>query len=206
MREISTGLDLLQGEIDSLEATVHEVEDRKTDLVVKESQEKEARELLLAVSDYVLESDPTKAMTTVITDVLKRLFSEDIVSFNIETVEKRKQLETYFTITRRYRGEEVTQPILSTSGGGMIDVAFMLIRIILLVNDPSKPRRILFADEPVKNLSIEKRAAFMDLLRQIFNEFDMQMVMTTHEQEYIENADQVIRFELKKGATVATEA
>lgn len=196
-------MDLLQGEIDSLESSVHETETKRSDLLAEESQEKEARELLLAISDYVLESDPTKAMTTVITDILRRLFGEDIISFNIETVEKRRQLETYFTITRRYGKHEVTQPILSSSGVGIADVAFMLIRIILLVNDPSKPRRILWADEPMKNLSADKREAFMDLLKQICDEFDLQIFMSTHEDAYVENADHVIRFELKKGATVA---
>lgn len=199
-------MDLLQGEIDSLESSVHETEDKRATLLEGEGREKEARELLLAISDYVLESDPTKAMMTVITDVLRKLFGEDIVSFNIETVEKRKQLETYFTITRRYGKQEVTQPILSSSGVGIADVAFMLIRIILLVNDPSKPRRILWADEPMKNLSVDKREAFMDLLKQIAEEFDLQIFMTTHEQDYIESADQVIKFELKKGATVVSEA
>lgn len=205
MREISTELSLHQGEIQQLEETKREADMSKEKLLAKQETEKEARELLLALSDYIKESDPTKAMTTVVTDVLKKLFSEDIVSFNIETVEKRNQLETYFTITRMYGKGKVTQPIMVTSGGGLIDVVFMMIRIILLVNHPSKPRRVLFADEPMKNLSVEKRGIFMELLKQICKEFEIQIIMTTHEQEYIESADQVIRFSLRGGETHAEE-
>jgi ABC-type cobalamin/Fe3+-siderophores transport system ATPase subunit len=205
LREISTELSLLQGEIRQLEETKTDAIRAREKLVEMQKTEREARELLLALSDYIKESDPTKAMTTVVTDVLKKLFSDDIVSFNIETVEKRNQLETYFTITRKYGKGKVTQPIMVTSGGGLIDVVFMMIRIILLVNHPSKSRRVLFADEPMKNLSIEKRGMFMDLLRQICKEFDIQIVMTTHEQEYIESADQVFRFSLEGGETHAEE-
>jgi len=206
LREISTELSLLLGEIRQVEKSRDEATESKEEFQKKQKIEKEARELLLALSDYLKQSDPAKAMTTVITNVLRKLFGKDIVSFNIETMEKRNQLETYFTLTRKFGKGSVTQPIMVSSGGGLIDVVFLLIRIILLVNHPSKPARILFADEPVKNLSVKKRGLLMNLLKQICEEFDIQIIMTTHEQEYIENADQVFRFEKKGGETHAEEA
>jgi DNA repair exonuclease SbcCD ATPase subunit len=142
-------------------------------------------------------------MEDVIADVIRRLFDERVRSFNIKTVEKRNQLETYFTLTRDYEGGTKEQLIIGSSGGGVSDIAFLLIRLLLLVNHPSKPRKMLFADEPIKDLSPDKRGAFWQLFQRITNEFDIQVLMITHEREYLAGSDAVWRFASRGGKTIA---
>lgn len=165
--------------------------------------EEEAHSLLLAVSEYILSNDPISSMETIIADVLRKIFNANIVGFHVRTVEKRNQLETYFSVSRKHGDTVVEEPALESLCGGGLDVAFLLVRIVLLVNHPSQPRRILFADEPMKNVSPDKRDLAIALIRQIAEEFDIQIIMTTHEEHYIGNADRVIRFELKGDATHA---
>lgn len=172
-------------------------------LTVNLKIERQCHELLTAVSDYLLANDPARHIESVITDILRKLVNENIVSFNIKTFEIRNQLETHFTITRRYGDADVEQPIMDCTGGGAVDVAFFLLRIVLLMNHPSKPRKILFADEPVKCLSPDKREYFMDLLKKITTEFGIQLILVTQEMEYAEKADNVIRFSLKGDKTHA---
>jgi len=159
--------------------------------------EEDAHKLLIAISDYILANDPTKHIQTVVTDILRKLINPNIVSFNIETMEKRNQLETYFTITRRFGDYTETSPVIGSTSGGGTDVAFFLIRLILLVNDPRKPRRLMFADEPVKNLSPDRRQLFIELLNKIAKDFEIQIPMVTHEREYLENADEIKQFSLR---------
>ena len=172
---------------------------QKTLKASKEELKKETQvhELLMAVWDYLLKYDPAKSIETVITGILQKLISENIISFNIKTIEKRNQLEAYFTLTRNYDGIEIEQPILDCAGGGAADVAFLLLRIILLTNHPTDPRPALFCDEPVKNLSADKRDYFMDLLKKILHEFSIQLTMITHEGEYVAKSDCVFDFEMK---------
>lgn len=196
----------LKSKIDALEEQLDVRRDRLNDVAEEAALEAEAHSLLCAVSDYILANDPLAAMERVITDVLQRLVSPDIVKFSINTEQKRNQLESYFTVTRRYGGIEQEMPIMSALGGGGIDVVFFIIRIILLTNHPVNPAPILFSDEPVKNLSRDKRDDFMVLLHRIAEEFDIQIPMTTHEEHYIANADHVIKFTLKGGVTHAEES
>jgi len=199
-----------QGQLLSLNSRVTVLEENRSKLnndvatLAKElEKEEQVHELLLAVSDYILQNDPVRSMETIIADIMQKIVDPHIISFNIKTIEKRNQLETYFTVTREVDGVEYEEDILECVEGGGTDVAFLLIRIILLVNHPSKPRRILFADEPIKNLSHDRRDQFMVLLRQITEEFDVQIIMTTHETSYIEGADCVVRFTKENGITNA---
>lgn len=160
--------------------------------------EENAHDLLIAVSDYLLENDPIKSMETVITDVLQKLIDPDIAAFRIQTVEKRNQLETYFSIVRARGGKHYESPVLIGVGGGAVDVAFFLIHIILLVNHPDDPRPVLFADEPVKNLSADRRANFIALLNRTVKEFGIDVIMTTHEDEYMDGVHQLVEF-VKEG-------
>jgi len=175
------------------------IKEKKVTLKIEENVHK----LLVATSDYLLEHDPTKAIQAVITDILQKLVNDNIVSFNIKTIEKRNQLETYFTVTRQYGSATIEQPILECTGGGAADVAFFILRIILLVNHPTDPDRILFADEPVTNLSPDRRDYFMDLLHKIVDEFDIQLIMVTNEDEYAARAGLAIRFTLEGDVTRA---
>lgn len=168
------------------------------------AKEKDIHKLLIGVSEYMLEHDPVNKMQEVVTYILKDLFvNERIEKFEIETIEKRNQLETYFYLTtleehpKTHKLVPCRQPILSAYGGGIADVAFFLIRIMLLINHPSKPRKILFADEPCKNLSKEYQNDFMKLIKGMAKEFGIQIIMTTHEERYRESADQV--FLVQKG-------
>jgi DNA repair exonuclease SbcCD ATPase subunit len=189
--------------IDAQRDHIKKLQDQVKKISEEISLEKEAHQLLLAVSDYILKHDPIQSMETIVGDILRKLIFPHLISFNIKTVEKRNQLETYFTATMNYSAGPTEVPIDSGMPGGGGDIAFMLIRLILLVNHPTKPRRILFADEPMKNLSHDRREAFLALIRLILEEFDMQLIMSTHETQYIENADLRYQFVLKGDETSA---
>lgn len=193
----------MTGTLNALKSRKSEIEGR-IDTTAKELiTEQEVHDFLIAVSDYILENDPVQSMETVITDVLQKLVNPNIKAFRIRTIEKRNQLETHFSVIRNFRGVEVEEPITVGMGGGAVDVAFFLLRIIVLVNHPTKPSMELFADEPVKNLSADRQHEFMALLHRLVEEFGLKIIMTTHEEEYIDNATQVVELRLKGDETVA---
>jgi AAA15 family ATPase/GTPase len=193
----------LQGQRETLISQRNEILSRIDTTEAEILIEENAHDLLIAVSDYLLENDPIRSMETVITDVLVKLINPDIAAFKINTVEKRNQLETHFSIVRQKDGKYFEQPITIGVGGGAVDVAFFLIDIIMLVNHPEDPRPILFADEPVKNLSADRRSNFMQLLKKVVREFGLQVIMTTHEEEYMDDVDQLIEFHKEGDVTVA---
>jgi len=177
-------------------------------LDVARTLEDKVKFLLMACSKYFVEHDPVSMMQCVITDILRDIFGTSIKAFEIETIEKRGQMETYFYITtdRVIDGVKLTdrQPIMDSTGGGLKEVAFFLIRLLVLITHPSNPRKILFADEPVSALSEEHRDIFIDIVGGLAKKFDVQIIMTTHCTQYKDKADQIINIQLKDGVSVVS--
>jgi len=205
VRDLDQQINKIKGAIEQAEKEEKLTREQLDRAKQDEQDENSTHTILMGMSNYVLKNDPILLMKNVITGILRDIFGDSIVEFEIDTIEKRNQLETYFYVSTRCKTEEgwsiTRQPVIASSGVGLIEVAFFLIRLLFLINHPSKPRKLLFADEPVSHLCVQYRKRFIEIVRELAKEFDVQIVMTTHEDQYTECADQVITVENNEGVS-----
>ena len=84
-------------------------------------------------------------------------------------------------------------------GLGVADVIGFALRIALLVLYKPKVRPVLFLDEPFRNLSMDYVSNASKFMKQVAQELGIQLVLITHNTEFISDAEQVIRLDKVNG-------
>lgn len=125
-----------------------------------------------------------------VTQGLRSIFEDDTIQFNIEFITKRNQIEAEFTLSREEDKTRIQGDILSTYGGGVVDVISISLRIIIM--QLMKVKGPLILDEPGKNISAQFISAFGKFLTEVSNTFDRQIVMITHNSKLVEFANNII--------------
>ena len=144
------------------EETKEEIEVTKTSLEILQEI---ARKVQSAVHAQVAK---------VVSDCLSGIF-ENPYSFRIEIQKKRNKTEADLIFER-----EGLQLKADSLGGGVVDVASFGLRVVsLLLHRPPLPR-LLLLDEPFRFVSQQYQENVRLLLEQIAEEFDIQIIMITH--------------------------
>jgi len=94
--------------------------------------------------------------------------------------------------------------VMDARGGGLVNVAAFLLRVLLLLSARPQLSRILVLDETFANVSAEYVPALVELLRRIVDEGGFQVLLVTHRPELAEVADIAYRFHLQDGTTVVS--
>jgi len=126
-----------------------------------------------------------------VTQGLRSIFEKPDITFNITFESKRNQVEAKFWLSRE--GAE-TSPIqgdiLSTYGGGLVDIIGISLRIIL--RRLLKTSGPLILDEPGKNVSEQYIDNLGKFLLQVSQMFSQQIIMITHNGKLAEYANKTI--------------
>lgn len=125
-----------------------------------------------------------------VTQGLRSIFENPTIQFNIDFVTKRNQIEAEFTLSREEDGTRIQGDILSTYGGGVVDVISISLRIIIM--QLMKVKGPLVLDEPGKMISPQFTGAFGKFLTEVSNTFDRQIIMITHNSKLTEFANNII--------------
>ncbi len=118
-------------------------------------------------------------IASVVSSCLKGVFGEEAYKFEIEFLKKRGRTEARLYFTRN--GKELDP--LGSSGGGVIDVTSLALRVASLILAKPPLRRLLVLDEPLKHLSENYRGKAKELLEKISQEMQIQIIMVTHSEE-----------------------
>jgi len=125
-----------------------------------------------------------------VTQGLRSIFENPSIQFNIDFVTKRNQIEAEFILSKEENGSRIQGDILSTHGGGVVDVISISLRIIIM--QLLKVKGPLILDEPGKNISAQFISAFGKFLTEVSNTFDRQIIMITHNSKLVEFANNTI--------------
>lgn len=108
---------------------------------------------------------------------------------------KRKVPNAEILIKTTKNGKEVLLHPEDEEGGGKLDILSLGLRIAGLILYTPSINRILFVDEPLKNVSSETtsgeayRERTAEFLKILCQEYGIQIIMITHESSYINIAD-----------------
>ena len=96
------------------------------------------------------------------------------------------------------RGDNVVKPMLA-SGGGAVDVAAFGLRVAIWSLKSPRSRNTLIFDEPFSFLSKRHQRKAGELLSEISSKLGIQIIMVTHNQEFISAADKVFNVKKENG-------
>jgi len=108
---------------------------------------------------------------------------------------KRNQSEAVIKF-QKDKSESLIDPE-HACGGGPVDVAAFGFRISLMTLMKQKTRPVLILDEPFRFVSRGLQDKASQLLQEVSGRLGIQMIIVTHEEALIEEADQVFEVSLK---------
>ena len=118
----------------------------------------------------------------------------DPYTFSLRFVERRNSTEADLIFSK---GENETDDILNSSGGGVADVASFALRIALW--NLKKTRATFILDEPGKFVSRDLQPKLSELLKELSVKLGIQIIMVSHVPELCNAADKIIQIENKSG-------
>ena len=147
-----------------------------------------------------------EAIEQLVTRGLQTIFDESL-SFVIRQDVKAKRAEVTFIVrSDRADGTIIETDILSARGGGLAAVVGFLLRlVVLLLGAGAKEEHILVLDETFSHVSEEYLPSLKDFLRKIVDKTGVQILMVTHQNQFIEIADKVYRLSSTGDKTIVTE-
>jgi len=93
----------------------------------------------------------------------------------------------------------------SEVGGGVVDVASIGLRLVIWMLMVPRSDPLFVFDEPFRFVSRDLTHKVVDLLKEICNTFGAQVLMVSHNDELIEEADKTIQVEMVNGVSKVSD-
>lgn len=149
-----------------------------------------------------------KAQQTIeelVTRGLQTIFDETL-SFHIVQSVKGKTANVDFLVRTTLSGSVVETPVMESRGGGLAaTVGFLLRLVVMLLGKGTRQENILILDETFAHVSAEYLGPLGEFLREVVDKTGVQIIMVTHQNEFVEYADKVYRFTVTDGKTQVRE-
>lgn len=160
--------------------------------------------LLLQETSSLAREKARRQIEHTVTNALQFIFGQGI-SFQVELVERRNQIEAEFYVVSHYGNVEIKTRPQDARGGGVVDVVSLALRAALLEMLRPPLKGPLLLDEPGKHLSDEFAPHLALLIKEMSSSFNRQVLMVTHNRHFTDAADQVYLVESKEGRSSLTE-
>lgn len=163
----------------------------------------EAISVLNSMGDIFEQNSVRSKIEKIITTTVQTLFAEPNFQFRFVKKIKKNQQELYLETSKPNKTGDSFFQNIDCVPGGHSDIIDIIIRILILKS--SKPhQRVLELDEPFKNISPRFRIKFFRFFKRLCEKFDIQLNLVSHEDEYINEIENVYRF-TSNGMTTKTE-
>lgn len=193
------------GQLEQLEEQ-KETLSQKLDILKQTNETFEQTRLLLQKAGADARENARKRLEETVTDALKYVFGPDF-EFLIEFKETRGRTEAEFYVQSDYNGEKIKTKPEDARGGGVIDIISIALRVALIqiYNNPVI-RGPIVLDEPGKHVSADYTMKLATFLKQINATFDRQIILSTHQPDLANIADDSYMVELKGGKSIVTRS
>ena len=192
----------LENTVKSLETTVSAMSGQKTLLseqikdqsaIIEECKaEKEKYQKAVEIVNHIqkqTQGNIKETFESIVTYALKYIYS-DHYEFGLE-FDRRGNLGTMNFNIKTEDFQEASEPT-DTSGGGVLDICALALRMVLLEVSYPKVEGTLILDESFKHLSSDYLENGYKFLQEINKKLKRQIIMITHKQEIINDAENKI--------------
>ena len=90
---------------------------------------------------------------------------------------------------------------LTASGGGAVDIASFALRVASWSMQLKRSRPILLLDEPFRYVSADLLPKASAMLKEVSVKLGLQIIMVTHSEELMAEADKIFETHIRKGIT-----
>lgn len=140
-----------------------------------------------------------------VTRGLQTIF-DSTLSFHIVQTIKGRSVTAEFMVRTTLGDTFIETPVLDARGGGLAaTIGFLLRVVVLLLSSGTKQDNVLILDETFAHVSDEYLPALGEFLRELVDKTGIQIIMVTHQPEFMEYADKSYRFSIKDGNTEVKE-
>jgi DNA repair exonuclease SbcCD ATPase subunit len=193
------------------EGQMQQLKDRHMKLeasVIRLKQQGECMEkarLLLQKAGTDARESARKRLQETVTDALKFVFGPDF-EFIIEMKETKGRTEAEFYVESDYDGERVRTKPQDARGGGVVDIISIALRVALIqIYTNPVIRGPIILDEPGKHVSADYTMKLATFLKQMSQTFNRQIIISTHQPDLANIADDSFTVELKGGKSIVTK-
>jgi len=189
LKELNKEVGSLQGQTDLLLSSINDNEDKVNLLKIAKERNLKAVEILNLVQKTT--RDKIKdSFQMIVTHALRYIYSDDY-SFELD-FNRRGNVSTMDFNIKTPEFTESASPE-DTSGGGIIDICAFALRIVLLEVSAPKVEGSIILDESLKHLSKDFHYKTSKFLTEISKKLNRQIILITHQQEFIDNAENPIQ-------------
>ena len=140
-----------------------------------------------------------------VTRGLQTIF-DDSLSFHIQQTTRGKSVIVDFIVRTTLANSVVDTPVLDARGGGLAaTIGFLLRLVVLLLSKGTRGETLMVLDETFAHVSDDYLPGVGDFLREVVDKTGIQVLMVTHQEQFLEVADKVYRFSTVEGRTVVEE-
>lgn len=189
-----------KGERNVLKTQLQEIIQERKYLKSKLETAQEAKILVQTVAKQT-QKIIEKNISELVTSTLSSVFPEPY-TFKLRFEERKNKTEADLIFLK---GENETDDILFTGGGGVADVASFILGIAVFSINPTRP--IIIRDESFKFLhSPEFQEKTSAMIKKISDEFGIQIIIISDQKNLYKYADKVIHVEILEGESFVGEA
>lgn len=190
-------LNQLKGKRDSLVEQLTMLNSSKTELEYDLIDIVEAQKIIQEVANLTQEQIIIHIID-VVNLALDAIPFDEVYKFGMEfTIRANRTIcELYFE-----RNGNRIKPI-DSSGGGALDIASFGLRLAVWSLLTGKKNNTIILDEPFKFLSKDLRPYSGEMLKAISEKLGIQIILVTHDEEYVNIADKVFRVKMINGVSV----
>jgi DNA repair exonuclease SbcCD ATPase subunit len=205
VRNRSRQLDALEGEARSVLARESELREEIVRLSSDISVHERATALLNSIGEEK-QYAAQEAIEQLVTRGLQTIFEESLSFHILQDVKARRAEVSFIVRSQLADGKIVDTDILDSRGGGLAaTVGFLLRLTVMLLKTDTSQDNILVLDETFAHVSEEYLPALGEFLRKVVDKTGVQLIMVTHQPEFVEYADKVYRLAHVNGHTEAKE-
>lgn len=157
--------------------------------------------LLFREASVNCQKQTNEKISNIITKLYQFVF-ENNDKVTITTDIKRNVPVASILIESEKDGTVITLDPVEEDGGGKLDIISLGLRLAGLLLFTPELNRVLILDEPLKNLSTEETSAksyrqrTAEFLKMVCKEYNIQIIMTTHDKAFVDVADKKFVVEL----------
>lgn len=188
LNELKEELSSLQGKCSLLGEQIATSEHKLKELAHKKEVYRKSVELLTLVQKATKEKIK-EGFENIVTYALRYIYNDDY-AFELEFGRRGNLQEIDFNV-KTPDFKEAFDP-KDTSGGGVLDILSLALRIALLELAKPKIEGFVILDEPFKHLSKDYLQRSGEFLKAINKRINRQIIMVTHKEEMLTNADNII--------------
>jgi hypothetical protein len=183
-----------KGKRESLQESLIELEDLYEDLNAKDSMYREELVIILRASAKQLES-AAENLASAANYSIPTVFGSDYEKLTIELDSSGRSTLAEIRLYKTENGETYSADPYEDNGGGVNDVASVLLKLGALIGYRPKVENALICDEPSKHVSGNYREGLAEVFRNLSHKSGRQIIMVTHDPAMTVASDNVIEID-----------